>query len=80
MLPCLDAAGARSVVEIGAYAGDLTRVLVDWASGSGARVGAVDPSPQDGLIALARAHSELELIHETSLEALPRIELPAPAA
>ena len=76
MLPCLDAAGARSVVEIGAYAGDLTRVLVDWASGSGARVGAVDPSPQEGLVALARAHSELELIRETSLEALPRIELP----
>ena len=32
MLPCLDAAGARSVVEVGAFAGDLTRVLVDWAS------------------------------------------------
>ena len=25
MLPCLDAVGARSVVEVGAYAGDLTR-------------------------------------------------------
>jgi hypothetical protein len=76
MLPCLDAAGARSVVEIGAYAGDLTRVLVDWAARSGARVGAVDPSPQPGLVALAREHRELELICETSLEALPRIELP----
>jgi len=28
MLPCLDAAGVRSVVEVGAFAGDLTRVLV----------------------------------------------------
>ena len=27
MLPCLDAAGVRSVVEVGAFAGDLTRVL-----------------------------------------------------
>lgn len=76
MLPLLDAAGARSVVEIGAYAGDLTRVLVGWAAGSGARVGAIDPSPQDGLVALAREHAGLELIRETSLEALPRIELP----
>lgn len=76
MLPCLDAAGARSVVEIGAFAGDLTRVLVAWASRAGAKVGAIDPSPQPGLEALARDHPELELIRETSLEALPRIDLP----
>ena len=30
------------------------------------------PSPQDGLVALARERPELELIRETSLEALPR--------
>ena len=35
MLPCLDAAGARSVVEVGAYAGELTRLLADWAAESG---------------------------------------------
>src|SRR4051812_27709439 len=39
MLPCLDAAGATSVVEVGAFAGDLTRVLVDWAARAGARGG-----------------------------------------
>jgi hypothetical protein len=76
MLPCLDAAGVRSVVEIGAFAGDLTRVLVDWAPGAGAKVGAIDPAPQPGLEALEREHPELELIRETSLAALPRIELP----
>ena len=31
MLPCLDAAGVRSIVEVGAFAGDLTQVLVEWA-------------------------------------------------
>ena len=56
-LPCLDAAGARSVVEIGAYAGDFTRVLVAWAAGSGARVSAIDPAPQPDLVALARRAS-----------------------
>jgi Methyltransferase domain len=76
LLPCLDVAGARSVVEIGAFAGDLTRVLVDWAHGAGARVAAIDPAPQPGLEALAEAHPELELIRETSLDALPRIPLP----
>jgi hypothetical protein len=77
MLPCLDAAGVRSIVEVGAFAGDLTRVLVDWAGTAGARVTAVDPSPQDGLVALARERPELELIRETSLAALPALpELP----
>src|SRR4051812_21824646 len=73
ILPCLDAAGVRSIVEVGAFAGDLTRVLVDWADTAGGRVTAVDPSPQDGLVALARERPELELIRETSLTALPAL-------
>lgn len=76
LLPCLDAAGARSVVEVGAFAGDLTRVLLDWAADAGARVAAVDPAPQDGLVALDAEHPELELIRATSLEALGTIPVP----
>ena len=77
LLPCLDAAGVRSIVEVGAFAGDLTRVLVDWAEGAGARVAAVDPSPQPGLVALAAERPALDLIRETSLAALPALpELP----
>lgn len=75
-LPCLDAAGARSVAEVGAYAGDFTRVLVDWAARSGARVTAIDPAPQPDLVALAGARPELELVQATSLEALREIPLP----
>jgi hypothetical protein len=72
LLPCLDAAGARSVLEIGAYAGDLTAILVDWARTSGARVTAVDPAPQPDLEAL----EGVQLIRATSLEALPGLPLP----
>lgn len=75
-LPCLDAAGVRSVAEVGAYAGDFTRVLVDWAARSGARVTAIDPAPQPDLVALAGARPELELVQATSLEALREIPLP----
>jgi hypothetical protein len=74
--PCLDAAGVTSIAEVGAFAGDLTRVLVDWAAGAGARVMAIDPAPQPGLVELAAAHPELELVRETSLQALPEIPLP----
>jgi hypothetical protein len=73
LLPCLDAAGARSVVEVGAYAGDLTGVLVEWAAGAGARVVAIDPAPQDRLVRLADERPELELVRATSLAALPRL-------
>lgn len=76
MLPCLDAAGVRSVYEVGAFAGDLTRLLVAWAADVGARVGAVDPFPQPALVELAEEHPELDLVRETSLEALPRVPLP----
>jgi hypothetical protein len=77
MLPCLDAAGVRSIVEVGAFAGDLTAVLIEWAEGAGARVAAVDPSPQPGLVKLAEERPGLELIRQTSLEALPALpELP----
>src|SRR5581483_9770610 len=76
MRGCLDAVGARSIVEVGAYAGDLTRVLADWATDAGARVLAVDPSPQPGLIELAETHPSVELVRHTSLDALPALDLP----
>jgi hypothetical protein len=75
LLGCLDARGAKSLVEIGAYAGDLTRVLLDWA-GAGASVVAIDPTPHERLIELSKERSELELIQEPSHVALGRIELP----
>jgi Methyltransferase domain len=76
ILDCLDASGARSVLEIGAHAGDLTRALIDWAGGSGARVIAIDPNPADDLASLAAERRELELLRQTSHEALAEIEPP----
>jgi hypothetical protein len=74
LIPCLDAVGARSVIEVGAYAGDLTELLLEWAAGADARVVAIDPSPQPELIALDERRADLELIREPSLDALGRLE------
>jgi hypothetical protein len=71
---CLDAARPRSVIEVGAYAGDLTELLLRWAQGADATVTAVDPEPQPELEALAAASPGLELIRKPSLEALSAIE------
>jgi hypothetical protein len=64
------------VVEVGAYAGDLTRVLVEWAAASGAKVSAIDPAPRKPLVELAARRPELELVRATSHEALAQIALP----
>jgi hypothetical protein len=76
LVPCLDAVRARSVAELGAYAGDLTRLLLDWAEPSGAKVVAIDPMPQRELEGLHGQRPELELIREPSVEALRHVELP----
>jgi len=73
---CLDAAAARSVLEIGAFRGELTEVLLDWAGAKGAKVAAVDPVPPPSLLELERDRSELELLRETSHEVLRRRPLP----
>ena len=75
-IPCLDAVKARSVVEVGAYAGALTALLLEWAQGAGARVVAIDPLPQPELLDLAERSPDLELVRETSLEALGHVDLP----
>jgi len=72
----LDAARARSVGEVGAWAGDLTSVLLDWAQDGERRVVAVDPTPHERLLDLATRRPELELVREPSHQALAHVQLP----
>jgi hypothetical protein len=78
MIPCLQAAAPSTVVEVGAYAGDVTRLLVEFSEASAARIWTIDPDPQDALVALARDHPQVELVRSTSHHALA--ELPAAEA
>ena len=78
LVTCLDIAAPGSVVEVGAYAGDLTRFLLDWAAPAGAQVWAIDPSPQPELVRLSEQRPELTLYRATSHEALK--EMPAAEA
>jgi len=78
VIPCLEAAAPRSLIEIGAFAGDVTKLLVEWARNGGARLWSIDPDPQEALVELAQASPQLELVRRTSLEALP--DLPAAEA
>jgi Methyltransferase domain len=71
---CLDAIGAKTVVEVGAFHGKSTNEMLDWARRAEAKVIAVDPAPQPDLRAIADAHPELELLEATSHEALPELD------
>jgi hypothetical protein len=71
----LELAGGESITEIGALDGDLTQLLAQWAERAGAQIRAVDPTPHPGLEALAEAHPAVELVRQTSLDALGRIPL-----
>lgn len=74
---CLDAAAPRSVVEVGAYAGDLTRLLLEWAKPTGARIVAIDPVPKAPLEQLEQEHAgDLQLVRATSHVGLAEIDLP----
>ena len=76
LFACLDAVPARTVVEVGAYKGELTAVLIGWAKAAGARVTAIEPKPPAELEELAGANRDLEVIRETSHRALAEIDLP----
>jgi hypothetical protein len=75
LVGCLDAAEAQSVMEVGAYAGDLTQLLLEWAAQRDATVMAVDPAPQAALERLARERPDLHLVREASVDALQLTDL-----
>ena len=77
LFACLDAAGARSVAEVGAFHGKSTRELLGWAEETGARVVAIDPTPEPALSELAAERDDLELIERTSIETLADLDVDA---
>lgn len=74
VLACLDAAEVRSILEIGAFEGDLTEDLLEWASERDASVATVDPVPPPKLLERAEAHPELVLHRRTSHEVLADLD------
>jgi hypothetical protein len=76
---CLEAVGARSILEIGAYEGDLTVELLKWANDHGAELATVDPDPPKKLRERTRQHSQLVLHEKTSHEVIAGLDSPPDA-
>src|SRR5881275_3325174 len=76
LFPCLDAVSASTVVEIGAFRGEFTGELLDWAEDAAATITAVEPMPPPELLELARQRPKLKLVEQESHQALVRMPLP----
>lgn len=74
ILLCLEASGARRVVEIGSEEGTFTRQLLAWAEDVDAIVYCVDPAPTPALIEVAASSPRINLVLQRSLEALEHLE------
>jgi hypothetical protein len=71
---CLDAVGARSVVEVGSEHGGFTTQLVEWAGRNGATAASVEPFPADAVRELAESAPHFRLVEGRSPQALRELE------
>jgi hypothetical protein len=74
ILPCLEIAGARSVVEVGAEEGTFTRQLVGWAEEHDGTVYCVEPAPTPVLREMCEASDAVVLVEQFSPRALEELD------
>lgn len=73
ILPVLELAEARNIVEIGAEFGGMSALLADFAARAGGRLTSIDPAPKPEFVAWAAASPGVRHIAGLSLEALPEL-------
>jgi hypothetical protein len=77
ILPALEAAGARDLVEIGSEAGTMTQSLLDYAARAGGTLLCVDPAPGPEVAPLLDRALHARLLRATGVAAIPRLEADA---
>jgi len=78
ILPALEVAGARRILEIGSEYGTFTQELCAYATRVDGRLTSIDPAPQLAareFIAASRNNPHFEFVQATSIEALPKLEV-----
>lgn len=77
IVPILDVAEARHIVEIGAEHGTMTRRLLDLLAERDGRLTSIDPQPSPGVEELAETHAHFELVKDLSLHVLADLDADA---
>lgn len=71
IFPCLAAAEARTIVEIGAEYGGMTTLLAGYAEAGGGRLTSIDPAPKPEFVDWADANPAVTHVADLSLKAIP---------
>lgn len=71
ILPALEIADARDIVEIGAEYGGMSAALAEHARGHGGRLTSIDPAPKPEFVAWAAENPAVRHIAQPSLAAIP---------
>lgn len=77
ILPALEIAGAKEIVEVGVEEGTMTGRLLEQLEQSGGRLTSIDPCPSEGARALFAGKGHARLVHGLSLDEMSK--LPADA-
>lgn len=73
IMPCLNAAGARNIVEIGAEYGGMSQLLAKHAESNGGTLTSIDPTPKREFLEWVAANRHVRHVAKPSLEAIPAL-------
>lgn len=71
---CLEAVGARRVVEVGSESGGFTMELAEWAAAAGGHAASIEPYPTEKIRQLDAPSDHFTLVTERSPAGLARLE------
>ena len=71
VLPALERAGAKNIVEIGAEFGGMSQHLARYCAAHGGRLTSIDPAPKPAFLDWVAGTPQVKHIAQPSLEALP---------
>ncbi|AKH44170.1 hypothetical protein FHS61_001490 [Altererythrobacter atlanticus] len=71
--PCLDRAGVKDIVEIGAEFGGMSTLLAEHCASAGGTLTSIDPEPKAEFLEWAASSDNVRHFAQPSLEALPRL-------
>src|SRR5271170_2196998 len=72
ILPVLELAGCRQIIEVGTESGGMTSRLIEYARQHQGQLTCIDPHPDESALALLNSGPWVVLDRDTSLRALPR--------
>ena len=73
VLPCLEGAGARHIVEIGAEFGGMSQHLADYCAAHDGHLTSIDPAPKPEFLQWVAGRPHVTHLAAPSLEALPQL-------